>query len=106
MACATKHGRDRLRKRNGLNHKSIDRIVEKVYRDGLQHGETTGRLNKWITKLYFSNKTADSIRIYGDKAYIFAGSLLITVLQVPNNLLDIVKIDKKRKKDRMQDINR
>ena len=42
-------------------------------------------------------KKANSIRIYGDKAYLFANSNLITVLQVPSNLLQIVKENKKRK---------
>lgn len=93
----TNHAKKRLRQRNGINKKSINRIAEKAYYHGLKHSETTGNLNKWITKLYFMYKKANSIRIYGDKAYLFANSNLITVLQVPSNLLQIVKENKKRK---------
>nr|DAY91531.1 MAG TPA: hypothetical protein [Caudoviricetes sp.] len=37
--------------------------------------------------MYFYNQTANNIRLYGDKAYIFAGSTLVTVIQIPPDLL-------------------
>ena len=97
MTYVSDHARKRMRERNGLNKKSIDRIADKAYKYGLKHGETTGRLNKWITKLYFVNRDANSIRIYGDKVYIFSNDFLITVFKVPNNLLNTVRANKKQK---------
>ena len=32
------------------------------------------------------NKNANNIRLYGDKAYIFCGDVLVTVIQIPNDL--------------------
>lgn len=97
MTYVTNHGEKRLRKRSGINKKSVERIAEKAYRNGLHHKDTTGRLNRWISKLYFTNKRANSIRIYGDKAYIFADDVLITVFQVPKELIKIVEDNKQKK---------
>ena len=66
-------------------------MAEKAYLNGIQHGETKGNLNKWVTSLYFVNRRANNIRLYGDKAFIFADNVLITVLQVPSNLVKEVK---------------
>lgn len=96
----TKHSEERLRERNGLNKGSVNRVVEKAYIYGIKHNETKGNLNKWITSLYFKQHTANNVRLYGDKAYLFNGEKLITVIQIPNNLIDIVnKIAKKKKED-------
>lgn len=76
-----------MKERCGLNKKSVDRIAEKAFKEGITHGQTKGRLNKWMTKLYFTNKTANNIRLYGDKAYIFCNEILVTVIQIPNDLI-------------------
>lgn len=82
----SKHAETRLRERCGINRKSAQRIAEKAFNDGTQHSQTKGNLKKWVTSLYFNNKAANNIRLYGDKAYIFGGETLITVLQIPSNL--------------------
>lgn len=82
----SKHAETRLRERCGINRKSAQRIAEKAFNDGIQHSQTKGNLKKWVTSLYFNNKAANNIRLYGDKAYIFGGEVLITVLQIPSNL--------------------
>lgn len=87
----TKHAEKRLRERMGLKKKSVQRAAEMAYEKGIKHAETNGNLNKWITSLYFNNKTANNIRIYNDKAWIFAGQNLITVLQIPASLKKSVK---------------
>lgn len=83
----SKHAKKRMKERCGLNKKSVDRIAEKAFKEGITHGQTKGRLNKWMTKLYFANKTANNIRLYGDKAYIFCNEILVTVIQIPNDLI-------------------
>ena len=42
-------------------------------------------------KPVFKNQRADNIRIYGDKAYIFCGAVLVTVIQVPVSLMKDLK---------------
>lgn len=87
----TKHAHKRIRERNGANKKSIDKIVLKALEDGVPHCRTKGRLNKWVTHLYFQTRKANNIRIYGDKAYLFSGSSLITVIQIPPNITKDMK---------------
>lgn len=82
----TKHAEKRLRERMGLGKRAIQRAAETAFDKGIKHAETTGNLNKWVTSLYFNNKTANNIRLYNDKAWIFAGKNLITVLQIPASL--------------------
>lgn len=82
----TNHADDRLKERCGLNKKSKERMVQRVLDKGIKHSETKGRLNKWIISLYFYNKMANNIRIWGNQVYIFTGEKLITVINIPNNL--------------------
>lgn len=79
----TRHAQKRIRERNGANKKAVYRIAEKALKEGIPHSRTKGRLNKWITGIYFQNKKVNNIRIYGDKAYLFSDEFLITVLQIP-----------------------
>ena len=66
-------------------------MAQKAFDNGITHSQTKGRLNKWVTSLYFRNKSANKIRLYGDKAYIFAGKTLVTVIQIPTDLTKNMK---------------
>jgi len=92
MVDVSDHAARRLRERCGLNKKSIQRIADKAFNDGIRHSETRGRLNKWVTSLFFYNRSANNIRIYGDKAYIFTKNTLITVIQIPTDLFKNVRV--------------
>ncbi len=87
----SKHAEDRLKERCGFNRKTYERMAQKAYDDGITHAQTKGRLNKWITSLYFRNKNANNIRLYGDKAYIFCDEVLVTVIQIPVDLMKNLK---------------
>lgn len=91
----TKHAKQRMKQRCGLNEKSADRMAQIAYEKGLKHGDLTGNLKKWVDSLYFYNRNANQIRLYGDKAYIFHDTKLITVIQIPHNL--VKEADKLRK---------
>lgn len=92
------HAAERLKERCGLNKKSMQRIAQKAFDEGIRHGQTKGRLNKWVTGLYYNNQNANNIRIYGDKAYIFCGEILVTVIQIPADLTrDFKKMVKERR---------
>ncbi len=87
----SKHAEDRLKERCGFNRKTFERMAQKAYEDGITHAQTKGRLNKWITSLYFRNRNANNIRLYGDKAYIFCDEVLVTVIQIPVDLMKNLK---------------
>lgn len=96
----TKHADQRMKERCGFNSKSRERMAERAFHEGISHSQTKGRLNKWMTKLYFNNTNANNIRIYGEKAYIFCDETLVTVLSVPTELKrDIRNIELKRKRN-------
>lgn len=92
----TKHAKDRMKQRCGLNEKSSERIARVAYENGLHHSDLTGNLKKWVDGLYFKDRSANQIRLFGDKAYIFHDTKLITVLQIPHNL--VKEADKLRKR--------
>lgn len=93
----TNHALKRLSERLGLSKMSAMRIAERAFEEGIKHSETRGNLNKWVTSLYFVNKRANNIRLYGDKAFIFIDNSLITILQIPHNLMKEVNKIKARK---------
>lgn len=87
----SKHAEERLKARCGFNKKTSERMAQKAFEEGITHSKTKGRLNKWVTSLYFRNKNANNIRLYGDKAYIFCGRTLVTVIQIPTTLMKDLK---------------
>lgn len=92
------HAAERLKERCGLNKKSMQRMAQKAFDEGIRHSQTKGRLNKWVAGLYFNNPKAKNIRLYGDKAYIFCGEILVTVIQIPAGLMkDFKKVVKERR---------
>lgn len=91
------HAKMRMKQRCGLNEKSCERIARKAFEEGICHSQTKGQLNKWVTSLYFKNEDANNIRLYGDKAFIFCGEVLVTVIQIPNELKKNMKSMIKRK---------
>lgn len=83
----SRHAEQRMRERCGLNKKSIERMANKAWENGIKSYETIGNLNKWVTMVYFRRKCANNVRLYGDKAYIFCENVLVTVLQIPHRLV-------------------
>lgn len=66
-------------------------MAQRAYSEGICHSQTKGNLNKWVTSLFFKNTNANNIRLYGDKAFIFCGELLVTIIQIPPNLTKDLK---------------
>ena len=71
-----------------------------AYEHGMKHSETTGNLRKWVDSQYFYNETANNIRLYGDKAYIFCKNVLITVYRIPDYHMDQVRDCMKKRVDK------
>lgn len=84
----SKHAEKQLKERLGLQKKALQRMADLAYVKGIQHSETKGNLNKWVTSLYFKNRAANNIRLHGDKAFIFSGTTLVTIIQIPANLFN------------------
>ena len=91
MVSVTDHGCKRIRSRCGASKKAAGKIAEDAFKNGITHAETTGSLNRYITSLYFHNKTANNIRVFNDKVFIFSNEVLITVLNLPKRYHKIVK---------------
>ena len=85
------HATDRMSERCGLNKKSAERLSKLALENGISHSDTSGSLNKYLTKLFFYNKTANNIRIYGEYIYIFCDDILITVMPLDNKYKKIVR---------------
>ena len=83
----SEHAKERIKERCGFNKNATERMANKAFEEGITHSQTKGRLNKWVTSLYFKNKKANNIRLYGDKAYIFCDKVLVTVIQIPIGLM-------------------
>lgn len=86
----TEHAFLRSKQRLGWNRNTTIRMVEKAASDGLTHAETTGRLNRYISKQYLLERKADNIRIYGEHIFMISGNTLITILRLPNEFKKIV----------------
>lgn len=89
----SRHARDRIKERVGIPKKSSDRLVERVLERGVERHQTKGRLHKWLTSKYHDSPRKDLTRIYvyGDKAYIIAGTTLVTVIQIPQDIVKDMK---------------
>jgi len=96
----TSHAGKRIRERVGVNKRSIQTVANRALAKGLGHEELTGKLKRYIDKLYFRSQTANNIKVYSEKVYIFRDSVLITVVSLPTGLKRIAnKIYQNRKED-------
>lgn len=87
----TNHGYDRLDERVGLNPKAAEKLALKAFEHGIKHSDTTGSLNKYLTNIYLSHKTANNCRIYGEHVYLFQNTLLITAYHLKNEYKKTVR---------------
>jgi hypothetical protein len=79
----TSHAKKRIKKRLGIPKHIIQEISTDSYRYGIPHSQTTGSLNKYLTKLYMKYETSNNSRIYKEKVFIFNNNILITILDLP-----------------------
>lgn len=74
------------RKRLGLSKSAFKRIAKQAFIKGIKHNETKGRLNRYLTKTYFKEESADNIRIFHEFIWIFSKNILITEYPIPRHL--------------------
>lgn len=87
----TTHARHRMVERLGIPKSAVQKVALRAYEEGITHKDTKGNLNTWVNGLYLAHKTANNIRLFRDKAYIFVGRKLITVLRIPQSLMKAVQ---------------
>ncbi len=85
----TDHACNRIRKRIGVSKKAIRSISNRALERGLAHSQLTGNLKRYVNFLYLKKKTANNIKVYSEKIFIFKGTTLITVFPLPTDLKKI-----------------
>lgn len=80
----TRHALQRGKERLGLRDEAIERLAERALNEGLRTSDTSGRFRRYLDKLFLSHGKAGNLRVYGEKIYLFNGSLLITIFHLPN----------------------
>lgn len=90
MSDVTNHGSERVRKRVGVPKKAVNRSVEHALTKGLAHKETTGRLHRYLTKLYHLHQN-EHVRVFNNHIYVFKQERLITTLPLPSHLHKIAQ---------------
>ena len=68
----------------GVPKKAVGRLAQAALAGGIRRKDTTGSLRRYLDYVYHYNETADNIRVYAEKVWIFAGDTLITVLDLPS----------------------
>lgn len=101
---ATKHGRKRIKERMGINQSSSDRQAQLALERGVPHGETKGKLHKWISScsLKYGNMPGVKYIVYNNKLFIFGkgNDDLITIYNIPSNLLKLASLQVKGAQER------
>lgn len=93
----TEHATKRIKERLGISKRLADANAQRALQYGITHREVKGSLRKYMDKLYLKYRTANNMRIYNRKIYIFNGETLITVFNLPNKFLKTTdKLNKKK----------
>jgi hypothetical protein len=86
-AKVTKHAEKRMKQRLGLNRKASCRHATMVLNKGKKHNEASGRLKRYLDKLFLEYKSSNNTRVYGEYVYLFNRNNLITVFEIDKKLL-------------------
>jgi len=97
---ATNHANERARERIGWHRRTLDRMLERVFYDGLGLGDCPRRLHEFIA----ASVTAEACgltRIYGEHLYVFASDRPnVVVLKTVYPLPAALKLTAHRARDR------
>jgi len=95
----TKHARERMKERMGAGKHASDRVAKIALEKGLTHSETNGKLKSLLDGIFLKHGTANNMRIYSEKIFLFSGDTLITVLPLHQEYRKIALKLLKRKKE-------
>ena len=74
------HASERIKGRMGIKRSAAHRIAMIAWDKGLTHKECTGPLEDLVTAMFSKSQTANNIRVYAQKVFLFANETLITVI--------------------------
>lgn len=92
---ATAHAYKRARERLGWSKSTLDRMIVRIYTEGLSHDETKGRLYHFIANSRSRYEITNNTRIYGEVIYFFRDNTLITMYRLNNDLIKYLKLSKR-----------
>lgn len=90
MPRLTKHSITRLKQRCGVSKRNAPTVAKRAFRKGITHAETHGNLHRFLDSIYLSQKKGTNMRIYGNAIFVFKEDVLITVINIPTNLMEDV----------------
>lgn len=96
MPRLTKHSIIRLEQRCGVSKKNASTVAKRAFKRGITHAETHGNLHRFLDSIYLSQKKGTNMRIYGNAVFVFKEDVLITVINIPENLMKEVKETKRK----------
>lgn len=79
----TAHARQRARQRFGWSEESLCRMAAKAFYLGSGKQQAKGRLGLYFESIWKQYEKANNVRLYGEGLFVFAGSTLLTVWQLP-----------------------
>ena len=81
------HAYKRAKQRCGLNKGSFRKMVDKAVEANITHGKTKNHMFKWISKIVMDHKNRAKVLVYDKYILLTLGDNVISVYQLPNNLL-------------------
>jgi hypothetical protein len=106
MVVVTDHAILRARKRCGIKKKAVEQLANNAFFNGLSRSEAVGNLKKYLDfladdkELHREHNAVDSLRVYGNYVWLFAGEKLVTVLDLPGYLRNSADAQRRRKDGR------
>ena len=97
----TKHAIKRIHQRVGVGKKASAKLAKEAFENGLKRTEVTGLLRKHLDDVYDASGTANNLRVYNQKVYIFCENRLVTVLPLPQIYYNLEMIMKKKKQKKL-----
>jgi hypothetical protein len=104
MARVTTHAHGRLKERSNVPKRAHQAVADKALSDGVTHSGTAGSLHRYMDCLFLQERTADNMRIYNYLVFLFRGTTLMTVFQLPHKYYAAYDKAKKRQKQAQEDV--
>jgi hypothetical protein len=83
----TAHAYQRAKERLRWDQEKTKSTAQAAYSSGKSYSEISGRLKKYIGRLV--DKQADNIKLFAGIVFIFEGTSLITVYELPLNMKNL-----------------
>lgn len=93
----TEHAYDKAKERFGWSKATLDRMVERIYWNGIWNQNLHGKLKEFVEDKRERYPTVKNARIYGQDIFLFQGTTLVTCYRVPNPLVKYIKHQKIKK---------